>query len=78
MAEIEQKEPALIVGGGIGGLAAAPELARQGCRVRLIERPPTSSRSAPACSSAPRCSGCSRCKAVSCGRAHSPARCAGR
>jgi 2-polyprenyl-6-methoxyphenol hydroxylase-like FAD-dependent oxidoreductase len=38
MAEIEQKTPVLIVGGGIGGLAAALALARQGCRVRLIEQ----------------------------------------
>jgi len=30
--------PALVLGGGIGGLAAALALARQGCRVRLYEQ----------------------------------------
>jgi len=33
-----RKDPVLIAGGGIGGLAAALALARQGLRVRVIER----------------------------------------
>ena len=38
MADIKQQLPVLIVGGGIGGLAAALALSRKGCRVRLIEQ----------------------------------------
>ena len=38
MADTAQQPPVLIVGGGIGGLAAALALARKGCRVRLIEQ----------------------------------------
>jgi 2-polyprenyl-6-methoxyphenol hydroxylase-like FAD-dependent oxidoreductase len=38
MADTTQHLPVLIVGGGIGGLAAALVLARKGCRVRLIEQ----------------------------------------
>jgi 2-polyprenyl-6-methoxyphenol hydroxylase-like FAD-dependent oxidoreductase len=38
MTDVEQQLPVLIVGGGIGGLAAALALARKGCRVRLIEQ----------------------------------------
>ena len=38
MADTSQQLPVLIVGGGIGGLAAALALARKGCRVRLIEQ----------------------------------------
>jgi len=38
MTDVERQLPVLIVGGGIGGLAAALALARKGCRVRLIEQ----------------------------------------
>ena len=33
-------QPILVVGGGIGGLAAAYALSRQGCRVRVFEQSP--------------------------------------
>ena len=42
----------LIVGGGIGGLATALALAREGRRVRVLE-PAPASEIAPACSSRP-------------------------
>jgi len=38
IANFQQQPPVLIVGGGIGGLAAALPLARQGCRVRVSEQ----------------------------------------
>jgi salicylate hydroxylase len=38
MVDLTGRPPVLIVGGGIGGLAAALALARKGCRVRLIEQ----------------------------------------
>ena len=46
-------EPTLIAGGGIGGLAAALGLARQGQDVLVLERRRSWARSAPASSSAP-------------------------
>jgi salicylate hydroxylase len=38
MTDVGRQLPVLIVGGGIGGLAAALALSRKGCRVRLIEQ----------------------------------------
>jgi 2-polyprenyl-6-methoxyphenol hydroxylase-like FAD-dependent oxidoreductase len=51
----------IIVGGGIGGLAAALALARNGIASQIIEQATEFRKSAPASSSGRTCSGCSRC-----------------
>jgi 3-hydroxybenzoate 6-monooxygenase len=51
--------PFVIAGGGIGGLAAALVLARQGLTVQVLEQATRSARSALASNSGPTCFGCS-------------------
>ena len=55
MSDTGSTSQVLVAGGGIGGLAAALALARQGCNVKVLEQAARdSARSAPASSSAER------------------------
>ena len=70
------QEPVIVVGGGIGGLAAALALARKGIEVRVLEQAPefreigagissrTAIRASPATSPIARCCHARRCRTI--------------